>query len=353
MLTTQENLMDTAVDSKVSRRKPNTNAMLTSKKEKKPGVFKTHKTVMKVEVITPELLASWATPDFQRPIMENPKLHMVKDGIRENGGIIPGTLTIGVYNGRNYRVDGQHRMRAFELSGLSEGLADVKYIYFDSEEDMAEEFDRQNSPIARMKPDDHLRAIEKSSEALQYLRKECPFICYGPVKRGGKSAVSMSGVLRAWSGGSSETPIACGTPAQTIGKRLPLDEAKEIAQFLKVCYDAWGAHQNYGKLWTNMNLTICVWLYHHTVMDSKETYELTPEAFRQALMSLTDEKYIEFITNKAMTEFNRGPCYVEMTSRIRPRLQASVNRRIRLPLPVWAMTEKQLENYRKGVVAGG
>lgn len=329
----------------------------TFKTRSKPA--RQYRTKMEVEVISEEVLANWKVPGFQRPITINAKLTAVSEHIKANSGTIPGTLTIGVFDNEFYRVDGQHRIKAFEITGLKEGLADVKYVYFDTYEEMAAEFDALNSPIARMKPDDHLRAIEQTNPALHQLKKACPFIGYGTINRGrGTTVISMSVVLRAWSGSSTDTPVATGPTTQMLGNSLTSEDAEMITDFLKLALDAWGKDAVYGRLWTGMNMTLCMWLYRQVVLQkAKDLYKvtkvtegektrtkttaskvtfLTREQFKEGLMSLsTTTNYVQWLMNRPLNEVNRGPCYDRIKKLFQARLTTIIGKKAHLPVPAW------------------
>ena len=70
--------------------------------------------------LTPEFVKTWASPPFQRPLRENEKVRALAEELKNNNAVVPGVLTIGVIGKQWYIVDGQHRVRAFEISGLAE-----------------------------------------------------------------------------------------------------------------------------------------------------------------------------------------------------------------------------------------
>lgn len=132
---------------------------------------------------------AWLLPAFQRPLRVNAKVLEIAEGIKADGGVMPGILTLGVINGKTYLVDGQHRREAFFQSGCDTGYADVRYCEFESMAEMADEFVRLNSQIVRLKPDDILRGLEAGNEHLRRLRKACPWIGYGFFRAGETSPI--------------------------------------------------------------------------------------------------------------------------------------------------------------------
>ena len=139
--------------------------------------YKEIRSTMDTVMITKEGVDEWKLPPFQRPLRVNPRVMEVVEEIRGNGGVIPGVLTIGVLRRtEKYLIDGQHRIEAFKLSGLVEGIADIRLCQFDSMADMGEEFVRLISRLVVMRQDDILRGLEESTPALKTIRNRCPFI---------------------------------------------------------------------------------------------------------------------------------------------------------------------------------
>src|SRR5919108_2111434 len=157
--------------------------------------------------LSPELIKSWKKPSFQRELRPNAKVLELVDKIKADGGVVPGIITIGVFEKNFYKLDGQHRLEAFLLTKLPVGYCDVRFYYATSEADMGEEFVRQNSSLVHMRPDDYLRGLEGTYEPLEYIRRHCPFVGYDQVRRGPKSpVVGMSVLLRCWFCSEKETP---------------------------------------------------------------------------------------------------------------------------------------------------
>ena len=145
--------------------------------------------------VTQDLASQWRIPPFQRPLRVNDKVRGISEEIGETG-IIPGVLTLGqIDSGSNtYIVDGQHRIEAFKISAINTAYVDVRVCDFDSMADMGRHFAELNSQIVKMRPDDMLRGLEGSVDALRHVRKECPFVGYTNIRRGDTASalVSMS-----------------------------------------------------------------------------------------------------------------------------------------------------------------
>lgn len=126
---------------------------------------KTTRTKLDTIVIDPGSVRAWKSPPFQRPLTINAKVKELALNIKQDDGVIPGVLTLGAIGKEVYLLDGQHRREAFLLSECPRGYADVRY------HDMGEEFVNVNTPLVRLRPDDILRGLESSTQALLILRK--------------------------------------------------------------------------------------------------------------------------------------------------------------------------------------
>src|SRR3989304_5883724 len=185
---------------------------------------KATRTTLEGMFVTRDIITSWQHPPFQRPLRVNDKVKALAEEIKRNGGIIPGVLTLGVLSQtgvqvRN-RLDGQHRMEAFLMSGLDEGYADVRIHFCESMGQMGEEYVELNSRLVSMRPDDILRGLEGSYANLRTVREKCRFVGYDMIRRNEKAPiVSMSAMLRVWRGSSGDVPVTTGgvsTPALAI-----------------------------------------------------------------------------------------------------------------------------------------
>lgn len=306
------------------------------------------RTKMDTLQLTPAVVATWKKPPFQRTLLVNGRVRDVVDKIKETGGVVPGILTLGMVGQDTYLVDGQHRTEAFKMSGLKEGFADVRIHWFESIAEMAEEFEELNSALVNWKPDDILRARECYMPALQELRKLCPFIGYTMVRRQtGSPLVSMSAVLRCWFGSETEVPEAGGgKSARTAAERLTMDEAKALAAFLELPESAWGRDAEYFRLWGNLTLSLCMWLFRRTVMQpyTPATTRLTREQYRRGLQALSaDERFLEYLVGRGLNDTSRAPTYNRIKTIFASRLETEFGgknakgaTKLRLPNPSWA-----------------
>lgn len=299
----------------------------------------TRTTVDTVE-ITAKIVASWKNPPFQRDLKNNAKVVAVAEQIARDKGVLPGILTIGVLEGETYVVDGQHRLSAWAQSGVPIGYADVRMHWFESMGDMAEEFVLLNSSLVKLRPDDILRGMEPSTPALQRIRRKCGFVGYDMIRRSDKAPVlSMSTFIRNWIGSRSEVPQPW-TSMDSM-KALDEDETNKAIDFVTICYDAWHRDHAYRRLWSQLNFSLCAWLYRRMVLGehataAKRATKLTKDEFRKCLMALSaEELYLDYLVGRGMNDRDRSPAYQRIRLVFIRRYMAETGRKLLLPSPPW------------------
>lgn len=299
---------------------------------------KERRTTLETIYVSPDTVRAWKLPSFQRELKVNEKVMTIAKEIATSG-LIPGTLTLGVLEKQVYIIDGQHRREAFLLADINEGIADVRYCHFDSEAEMGDEFVKLNSHIVTMKPDDILRGLEKSNPSLAKVRRACPFVGYGQIRRNEKSpVVSMSAVLRCWFGSAPEVPSAGGLTATRVVKDLTEDEAETMISFLQLAIAAWGKAAEHSRLWSNLNLTVCMWMYRRLVITpySAATKKLSKDLFQKCLMSVAaDNLYNDYLLGRQLRERDRSPTYSKMKAIFGKRIELETGDKPRLPSPDW------------------
>lgn len=301
---------------------------------------------METLIVNQTMVSNFKIPPFQRPLRLNEKVRMVAEQIRRTESI-EGVLTLGrVKNDPAiYVVDGQHRIEAFKISEISEALADVRVIIFDNMSEMAREFVQLNSALAKMGPDDILRGLESSTSSLKAIRRSCEFVGYDQVRRGKASPVlSMSALLRCWSASTYETPSPSnGVTAAVIAETIDGPSLSNLIAFLNTAHAAWGRDPEYYRLWGNLNLAVCMWLWNRMVIDqdrsgNKRYVVLSVAQFKKCLMSLSAEgDYLAWLPGRNLGDRDRSPCYGRIKSIFISRL-ASENggKRPVFPAPAWA-----------------
>jgi hypothetical protein len=238
--------------------------------------------------------------------------------------------------GECFVVDGQHRKKAFLISGLEEGYTDVRTHHFTSLGEMGEEFVKLNSQLVRMRPDDLLRGMEAAISGLRRVREKCPFVGYDQLRRNSNSPiVGMSSALRMWRASQNEIPqpAACGS-AMSLAETLSEKDYDEMIDFLALTVAAFGRDQQYHRLWSNLNMTLCAWLYRrlvlHPEMSSAKVTAMTKELFKKCMMSVSaSADYIDWLVGRNTGERDRGPAYARLKSIFVTRLWSETGKKPR------------------------
>jgi hypothetical protein len=308
---------------------------------------KTMQSRMETIILTPMMVNAWKLPAFQRPLRINEKVRQVTEQIRKSE-TIEGVLTLGKLKGdqSHYIVDGQHRVEAFKLSELNEAIADVRMVMFDTMAEMADEFVRLNSSLVKMRPDDILRGLENSTHALQTIRKSCEFVGYDNIRRGNQNPmVSMSALVRCWRASTYETPTtsSSGLSASMLAQNLDPTGTQNLIAFLATAHAAWGRDPEFYRLWGNLNLTLCMWLWNRLVIDrdrfgNKRYLVLNVTDFKRCVMALSaNADYVEWLRGRNLSERDRSPGYRRIKAIFVKRLQEDARgKKILLPQPAWA-----------------
>lgn len=301
---------------------------------------KTTGTTLDTIELTPSLVRSWKLPPFQRPLRVNDKLLLLAQQIKREDGIIPGVMTLGVLDRERYLVDGQHRREAFLLSECIIGYADVRVLHFADMAEMGDEFVNLNSQIVKMRPDDILRGLEETYEPLRRLRRRCPFVGYDQIRRNEKAPVlSMSAALRSWVGSANEVPKAGGASAAQLARTFSIEDADAMIQFLDCAIGAWGREVANSRLWSNLNLCLCMWLYRRLVITpySAKTQKIGRDTFTKCLMSVSaSELYSDWLVGRNLSIRDLSPAYGRLKGIFAGRLEQETGKKPLLPQPAWS-----------------
>lgn len=311
-------------------------------KELPKSAPKSVRSVMDTLLLTPAGVARWKKPPFQRELRVTKKVEAFAEELKTNGGVIHGIITLGKLDGETYIVDGQHRIEGFNMSGLPEGFADVRICHFDSMSEMAEEFERLNSALVRMKTDDILRALEHSNHCLAIIRKRCPFVGYDHIRAGGNSArlLLMSTLVRVWFGASGDTPTP-GPSSSEAASLLDDTNTERITMLLALMFEAWGRDPENFRLWGSLNLSMHFWLWRRLVLregvTSARIVTLKNDEFRQCMMAVSSNQlYVDWLPGRSLRERDRSPAYNRIKQIFAGRLGGMGFGKPILPIPEWA-----------------
>lgn len=302
---------------------------------------RTTQTTLDTIEVTPDLVRSWKLPPFQRPLRVNEKVMNLASQIKRDDGIIPGISTLGVFNKERWLIDGQHRREAFLLSECLVGFMDVRICHYGSMAEMGEEFVNLNSRLVTMRPDDILRGLEDSHPALAKIRKRCSYVGYDQIRRNEKGPVlSMSALLRCWYGSAGEVPASGGTSAMKIAAIITAEDADQVIAFLDDAFKAWGRDQAYSRLWGNLNLTLCMWIYRRLVMASavpgSRVQRIPREMFVKCLMSLSASDYVDWLLGRNSQTRDNSPAYMRIKAAFAKRLEVELGHKPVLLQPAWS-----------------
>lgn len=300
-------------------------------------------TTLETMEISKKLAASWKSPPFQREVRTNACKVVALSAELKATGVIPGVLTLGVLDNEVFIVDGQHRLHGFLTADLVVVYADVRTHFFTTMAAMADEYVRLNTQLVRLRPDDILKGLEQSNLHLQKIRRKCPYVGYDAIRRGGSGPVlSMSTVLRSWSGSRHEVPALGGGAAQ-VAQELDDDETEVLTNFLGMCFCAWRRDMEYWPLWGSLNLVLCAWLYRRVVVGQAKaknlsrSMKLDPDQFKRGMLALSASKeYVEYLVGRRVTERDRSPAYNKMKALIAQRYLLDTKQKLHLPGPAWA-----------------
>jgi hypothetical protein len=293
-------------------------------------------------------MRTWKLPGFQRDVRVNQKVMEVSEELKENGGVIPGVLTLGRLGTDKtiYLVDGQHRREAFFISELKECIADVRMCSYSSMTDMAEDYVELNGKLVNMRPDDILRGLEESLPELRRVRSCCDYVTYGQVQRTNtaKAAIGMSALLRCWSMSRVDVPSRHSPRATVLAEALDAAEADRLILFMQTARSAWSDDPENYRLWNSLNLTICMWMWRRLVLDKnrgvKKSVVLSAEDFRKCLMSVSaSADYMEWLVGRQIGERDRAPCYGRLKAIFVKRLSDGrdvKSPKLMFPQPSWA-----------------
>lgn len=120
-----------------------------------------------------------------------------------------------------------------------------------------------------------------------------------------------------------------------------MEDAEALIRFLKVARAAWGSDPQHGRLWTNLNLCVCMWLWRNLVVNRergvKRFVVLTADQFKRCLMTLSASgDYVDWLVGRNMNDRDRSPCFVRIKTAFVQRLREDGDAKAKMPQPSWA-----------------
>lgn len=157
--------------------------------------------------------------------------------------------------------------------------------------------------------------------------------------------LSMSALLRCWFASVAETPSpnGSGLSAAAMAQNIDQQGVQNLTAFLSVAHSAWGRDPEYYRLWANLNLTLCLWLWNRLVIDrdragTRRYITLTIPEFKSCLMALSaDGDYLTWLIGRNLSDRDRSPCFARIKSIfVRRLLDDNSVQRPSFPKPAWA-----------------
>lgn len=110
--------------------------------------------------------------------------------------------------------------------------------------------------------------------------------------------------------------------------------------FLKTAREAWGDDPENSRLWSQLNLGLCMWLFRRLVIDQergvKRAIAVNVAQFRKCLSSLSaNSDYIEWLAGRTLTDHHRMPCYRRIRSMFVARVREETGKMAKMPTASW------------------
>ena len=293
------------------------------------------RTKSEVVIIDRAFIDSLKKPPSQRELRETAAVRALIEEYKSGREEHSGTIVVGVVNKELYLLDGQHRIYCQQKAGVSEMLASVKWHWFDTLEELAIEWARLNRQLSRTTPNDVLKAEEGTCEALKIIRTKTN----GKVGYSSKG-LSMSQIIRMWASTASEVPTTTGgASALVYAHSMSDEEAEKLADFINICYAAWGRDKQTLVLWNIPNLITCAWLYRRLILNPSKisrSSNFTKPLFKECLTALgADSAYLSFLKGRNWVPQMRSPVYIRLRDIFAKRYREEVGVRCKLPQINW------------------
>ena len=123
------------------------------------------------------------------------------------------------------------------------------------------------------------------------------------------------------------------------------EDAEQAIEFLEIAFKAWGRDIAYSRLWGNLNLTLCMWLYRRLVLgvgmnNYSRAKRFTREEFTKCLMSLSaSSDYIDWLLGRNHLSRDNSPAYARIKTIFAKRMEVETGAKILMPGPAWAVSK--------------
>jgi len=277
---------------------------------------------MEMMVLNRKVVESWEKPPFQRPVAEGKNIISMSVQMQDFGYMMS-AFYLGVWEGRTYLVDGQHRRVSFISSGLEEIVAPVVTKHYPKGSqgllEMCEDFLRIQQHIKNPTANDKLRALEPNNKCLQKITRMCPFVGYE------RPLLSMAQVIRSLVISGQEMPGSAARSAVDHARDMKMKEANGLITFLQLAYEAWGIDKDMRLMWSPMNMALCLWFFRRMLKGSKSPGTVTTSQFSEIFALLPSKTYISLLEDNSGGRMNdedtRNPVAVELRRTIKKGLR--------------------------------
>lgn len=314
-----------------------------------------------VKLVTPEKMAEWQLPPFQRGFKPTDDVHKAAGDMQLEAAhdpeeafcTIPGIITVGVFKGDKYLLDGQHRRGAFIIAAgevivhggvsVKNALVEVRQKAFATMREMAEEYKELNSKLRVTTADDVLKAIAYDDPNMIRIAEACPWIGYdltGKENRA-KYLLSMSAAIRTWIGSNGVVPSNGPKASEIVEKMMSSEMASQIVDFFSACVEAGWLAPQAKRLWSTLNLGIVMWMWRRLVLGESvqrshggiKPMVMTREEFVVCMAYLVEEKYLHDLVGRSLQYRDRVPCYDRIKGLFTEALVQNGRTNPRFPMP--------------------
>lgn len=251
-------------------------------------------------------------------------------------GVIPGRLTIAIYNSEKYLVDGWHRMFAFHQTSRQSALAEVKYVQCKTAESMCRLFTDINEPIRSVSVSDKLRNIYGYNPDFKRLVDKRKYLTFS----GKKMGIMISVLLYAWFASKRESPFKASGKLISLVEKMTREEFEVFGDLIDEIHEAW----DYRKpvLWRGLNMASVFWMLRQMNVSKSDRRKIL-EAIDQ------DDSYTDMISGKGSNNVDNGAmAYDALTKIVRRAVPHDQDGKpIDIPKRLWMTNAERVDFNRK------